>query len=128
MNIQYEYDRVKNFTRYHVAGVFKVNDVSAKILEVMEQVDLTRPYFDLWDIREVESSDDTGDLIWSMADVTRHRAAKKIRPQGRTALVADSRHIYGLSRMYEQLLQESIHWEHQVFTDVDQAVEWLFGT
>ena len=82
MDIQYEYDEVKNFAHYKVAGVFKVEDVSDKILEVMEQVDSARPYFDLWDIRGVESSVETGDLIWVLADIIKQRAAQKSKTQG----------------------------------------------
>lgn len=127
MNIQYMYDRKTNFVHYIVKGVFAVDDISSKIMEVMEQVDPERQYYDLWDIRGVELLDNASDLIWAMAEATRQRASTRKRPRGKTALVADANHLYGLGRMYEQLLHDNVHWEHQVFSGIDQAMTWLRG-
>lgn len=126
MEIRFDYDAQANFVNYTVEGLLDVEKLSITINQAMELVDLGRSYFDLWDLRAIELSDNVSELIWAMAEITRQRASTKRRPAGKTALVADSAHIYGLGRMYEQMLHEDVYWEQQVFDDLGQAIGWLF--
>lgn len=93
---------------------------------IVEDPDFVPLAHDLADLRDIDGSEVSmkglkalGDLLASPA--TCSRASE---PPG-LAIVATSKFIYGMARMYELMTQSFLPKRTKVFKDMDKAMEWL---
>ena len=81
----------------------------------------------LWDFSEAYPADpfDATDMD-RIASLAKSNLASRAQPDGKTAFVATSDFIFGVTRMYTTYLelQEPVH-EIQVFRTLDEAHQWL---
>jgi hypothetical protein len=78
-----------------------------------------KPHFDqLWDCRDVESTQASAEDMRELA------ANNPFTGGSRRAVVAPSNAVFGLSRMFE-ILTEDTQDEFKVFRDWDEARSWL---
>ena len=125
MPITSRVDKIKNLTIYTLTGELTLDDIQSAIKSFWEAHELTLNT--LWDARRakltnLESSD--MESITTFIDQYTHRFEE--RKGGKSAVVASSDLVYGLSRILGTLYEiEDFPNQLKIFRIMDEAMEWL---
>lgn len=77
----------------------------------------------LWDIRNADLSTLDFGAVWGMAEAM--ASLPPVHPDARIAIVAASDVQFGMSRMYEVLIEGRSPGTHRIFRDIEEAEAWL---
>ena len=115
---------IKNNIRYQaVKGVIDI-DKLIKYLEQIYKVPEFNPNMDVfWDLREADFSSVSTEAIYNFIGFVGKYWGKE--KDTKAALVVSDDLGFGLSRMYEMLLETDSPSQINIFRDIDKAEEWI---
>lgn len=124
MTIALEIDIERNLVVRTVPEPVTFEEFTDAIQEHLNHPDFRRGMRVLWDIRKVETNQ------WPLEAkrelVTRVTSLIEKRGEGRTGIVASGALMYGLSRQY-QILGDNTAPEVGVFKTMEEALEWILA-
>jgi hypothetical protein len=118
VSITYRIDRAKRRVYNEAAGVVRGSDILETQRQLATDPDFEPTFSQLFDLTPATEVDVSAEQIRSMA------AATAFQRGARRAIVVDRPLVYGLTRMFELLLQER-GGEIQIFADLATAEQWL---
>jgi hypothetical protein len=123
MTIEVEIDKKANLRKHKVTGILTLDALQNKLREIYEEPDYNPDMDVLWDLREADLSSFEADDVDKLSDMV----SKFWGTEGksRAALVVSKDLDYGLSRMYEMLLENRISSIVRIFREIDAALEWI---
>jgi len=104
-------------------GTFNLADYGRMIQDITSQP-FWKPGLDaLFDHRALDFGATGFEIMWSAS--SKHAANDAAIGRGRAAVLMKNMADYGLGRMFENLAGDTISAQLSIFTDEDQAREWL---
>lgn len=122
MGISTEYNYEQGMAIHIGAGMLTQEEILGAILDSYAQDDFV-PRLSCWDFRNVSGEAISADAIDKIRQVAEQCWAKA-GIKGKTAIVAEDKLVFALSRMME-LSSGKQNRDIMVFTDKDEAVTWL---
>lgn len=121
MTVSVEYQPDNRLAIYTCQGALVDDDFLQAIRKAYADPD-NYPLLSLWDLRDVNLQSITADSIERLSELTEKVWNKD--QDGKTAIVATKKLVYGLSRMYQQTAGDQPR-DIAVFEDLDSARDWL---
>jgi len=123
MEIVTQFDKKAKIRIHRVKGIVKLQSLLQTLKGIYSASDFQADLNSLWDMREADISS----FVTADVEQVRDLVGKFWGTGGesRSALVVTGNFEFGLSRMYELLLQSKTTSEVQVFRDLDKAKAWL---
>ena len=118
MPASYTIDKTRRLVLSTAAGPFNDGDAMAHMLSLTSDPDFDPTFRQLYDLREVTSSELSGDEM---------RAGAMMNPWNkgaRRAFVCDQDVMFGLARMFEMLTDQGGD-QIKVFREIPDALAWL---
>jgi len=115
---------IKNNVRYQVVkGVIDINELVKYLEDIYSSADFDTNIDVFWDLRLADFSSVTVEEIHSFMSFVGEHWGKE--GKAKAAIVAPDDLGFGLSRMYEMLMDSETSSDIRVFRDFDQAKEWI---
>lgn len=116
-------DPARDITMFTASGVVGADEV---MQEMSRFYDSDPTHLVLWDFRAADVSGITSDEVRMIAGLA--GGAYRNRAEGKTAIVASKEVTYGLSRMYQSLLDGAeLSVDTRIFRSIEEAEAFLFG-
>jgi hypothetical protein len=122
MPITWHIDEDAALVTVRVHGALTLEGARQSLMELYAQPSYRSPMVDLWDLRDAEIDSGPGDVQRIVQFIQGNRGE---RGSDRTALVVARAADFGISRMYQTLAEGTLPFSVQVFTQLDQAYNWL---
>jgi len=124
MPMAYDWDAGRRLLRTRIWGEAGDDDLGAHLRALVADVRIRGPLRELVDMSGAESVSFSAALLQQLATAARAHGDRFLGM--RTAIVAPSDVLFGISRMYEMLADSlGSPIEVAVFRDVDHAEDWL---
>lgn len=123
VDIETMIDGEANLRIHTVRGKLVFDLLMKKLGEIYSLPGFKADMHALWDLREADLSAFTTAEVHRVKDYVKKRWGKK--GVSRAALVVEGDMDYGLSRMYEMLMESETSSEVRVFRDFDEALQWV---
>ena len=121
MSISHTYDKRSQWAIYVCQGTLGVEDF-IEAIQVVYGEQGQYPLYSLWDLREADLSDVGLEGVEKLGELTGRVWREDER--GKTAIVANRKLVYGLSRMFQQTVDGQPR-DIAIFEDIDSARNWL---
>jgi hypothetical protein len=123
LEISIELDKEKNIRRHVVKGVIDVRELAEYLKGIYASSDSYTEMNVFWDLQTADfSSVSSEDVRSFMAYVSKIWGK---RGKSKAALVVSSDLDFGLSRMYQILMEGATSNTVEVFKDKNEAAEWI---
>jgi hypothetical protein len=116
-------DKEANLRLHTVTGAVEKDAVLARLSEIYSRSDFDPDMNVLWDLREADLSSFSSADIETVRDFVGERWGTG--GTSRAALIVSRDVDFGLSRMYQMLLEGYTSSSVQVFRDYDEAFNWI---
>ena len=123
MEISTEIDKKKNIRWHIVRGVIDMGQLFDSLKEIYNSPDFDPEMDILWDLQKADFSSVQTEDIRSFAKYVGKQW--EARGKGKAALVVSSDFDYGMTRMYQMLLESTTSNEVTVFKDIAKAKKWI---
>ncbi|WP_439110843.1 hypothetical protein [Lentibacter sp.] len=124
MPVTYEILESPNVVMAHYRGVVRIEDIIAMFesYQAAPEFELRRPH--IADLRTVDISSVGFNEVYTLFSMFGRRYAEAGVPM-RVAIVADSEVVFGMSRIFENLTEQS-HWAQTcIFCSMSEAKAWV---
>ena len=123
MPIESSYEKEGNIRLHVVTGQVEAKDFLTELGNVYSSKDVPVHANVFWDLTEADVSKITRDEIRQLATFV--KSAWKTQPGLKAAFVVDSELAFGMTRMYEQLLNLFDQDNIKIFKSSDEAWDWM---
>lgn len=125
MNIESWTDRARGVRTHVIHGGVSLSEIETFLGALYNSVEFDPKFHAVWDVREADFPDVTPGEIRELAYFVRANWVETC-PR-KTAVVVFGDFHFGLSRMFAQLVDPSIHGKIKVFRDLRGAGDWIDG-
>ena len=123
MEISTEINKEKNI-RYHiVSGAIDVNELIKYLKGIYDASDFNSEMSVFWNLQKADSSAVSSKDVDILSEYVGRQWGKG--GKSKAALVVSNDLDYGMSRMYQIMMEGPTHSKIQVFRDINEAEEWL---
>ena len=123
MEISTEINKKKNIRSHIVIGVIDISELTEYLKEIYNSSDFDLEMNVFWDLQEADFSCISTENVSSfMGYVSKQWGTGG---KSKAALVVSRDLAYGMSRMYQTLMDGATSSEIAVFRDKDKAKEWI---
>ena len=114
-------DPTRQLTIFTPTGVLNFNEIMSAITAFYDGTPTKNV---IWNLNDVSKINVTSEEIEKIA--ASRPQDNKIRPEGKTAIVAQNDYYFGLSRMFETYSQlKNIPFQVMVFHTMKEACQWI---
>ena len=123
MKVSTEINKKKNIRSHIVRGVIDISELTEYLKEIYNSSDFDPEMNVFWDLQEADFSCISTEHVTSFMEyVSKQWGAGG---KSKAALVVSRDAAYGMSRMYQTLMDGANSSEIAVFRDKDKAKEWI---
>ena len=123
MEISTEINKKNNIRRHIVRGVIDISELTESLKEIYNSPDFDSELNVFWDLQQADFSSISSEDVRSFMEYV-----VKLWGTGgksRAALVVSDNLGYGMSRMYQMMMEGATSSEVAVFKDTNKAKEWI---
>ena len=123
MEISTEINKEKNMRCHIVRGVVDISELTNCLKEIYNSSDLDPDMNVFWDLQKADFSCISSENVRSFMEYV----VKQWGTGGKSkaALVVSDNFGYGMSRMYQMMMEGATSSEVAVFKDINKAKEWI---
>ena len=123
MEISTEINKKKNIRCHIVRGVIDVRELTEYLKEMYTSSDFYSGMNVLWDLQEADFSSISNEDVRSLMEYVGKQWGKG--GKSKAALVVSHDLDYGLSRMYQSMMEGATSSKIDIFRDINEAKEWI---
>ena len=122
MEITTEIDKKANLRKHKVTGDLTVESLLAELGKIYSEPEFQADTDVLWDLRDAKFTSVSPADVQRVSDfVAGHWGVGK----SKAALIVSRDFEFGMTRMYEILLESRTSAQVRVFRDLDEALKWI---
>lgn len=123
MEISTEINKKKNIRVHTVRGIIDINDLAGQLKEIYSSSCFDPDMNVFWDLQKADFSNvSSEDTMSFMEFVSKHWGTGG---KSKAALVVSRDLEFGMSRMYQIMMEGATSSKIAVFRDTDKAKEWI---
>jgi len=123
MHISSDIDMEKKMRTHVVHGMLDIDELTVQLREIYSSQEYDPDMDVVWDLREADFSAIKASEVKSFMEFVRKHWG--VGGKSRAALVVSRDLDYGLSRMYEILMEGATTSTITVFKNIDEAKQWI---
>lgn len=123
MEVKTKISRDTNLRIHKISGRFELRELLAELKRIYSSPDFDPKMNSLWDLRETDLSAFTSAEIETVRDFV--SGSWGADENAKSALVVSKEVDFGLSRMYEVMLEDKVSSQVHIFRDYDKALAWI---
>ena len=123
MAIKTIFEKSKGIRLHIVEGKIIFKELAESLTNMYEDPNFDKSLNALWDLRGTDVSAFTADHVRQIADLVAREWGRN--EKFKTALVVSDDFSYGMTRMYELLLDSKMSSKIKIFRNMKTAREWL---
>jgi hypothetical protein len=123
MHISTHIDTEKQIRTHNVHGMLNVNELTRQLREIYSSPEYDPDMNVIWDLRKADFSAIEASEVTSFMEFVSKHWGQGGKSKG--ALVVSRDLDYGMSRMYEMLMEGATTSTITVFKNIDEAKKWL---
>jgi len=123
MEISTEINKKKNIRSHIVRGAIDISELTEYLKEIYNSPDFDPEMNVFWDLRKADFSYVSSEDVWSFKRYVGNNWGTE--GKSKAALVVSHDFDYGMSRMYQNMMDGETSSEIVVFRDIEKAKEWV---
>lgn len=124
MSIEIKYDQNRKILSISISGKSNFDEYTSALETITSSSDYPPNIRTLWDLRKADLSSAN---LNSIKEIVWIRSRFKQRDYCKVALLAPTNLQYGISRMFQMLIENKLPHELAIFRDYDEGEQWLLG-